>query len=266
MKQRLINQSLTTKQAKAAYKARQDPSNLTDLEKRRLQRGAELLVRADKYKDQDKRKKPAVLKPPRNAQSLSTQRVVGRWGHKSSQSHLGNFVKKITLPEDDDETLVAKQVCEHDQVMGDGVEQDVEHQTSPTMQGLEGLWDSSTQIAREIALQSPNIKSGGPAAPPMRSRTFQKNISFASFDSDDMFSDWAEVERLDVATEHAMTARRLMPPPQQVPQTSSKRPTPDSRRMWRPSAKTPSLAMADSGISMQDLEEVAASDLVFTQA
>ena len=92
----------TIKQAKAAYKAKGQPT-LTDKEKRQLDRAIELDRRAWRTKKGDKRKVEAAKKKVEKEKKqkdelekirLGTQRRCDRFGYKSSQMHLGAFSGK----------------------------------------------------------------------------------------------------------------------------------------------------------------------------
>ena len=96
------NRPQTIKQAKAAYKSRGQPS-LTEQEKRQLDRAVELDRRAWRSKEYDKRKADAAKKKAESDKKqkedlerlrLGSQRRCDRFGHKSSQMHLGAFLGK----------------------------------------------------------------------------------------------------------------------------------------------------------------------------
>lgn len=100
-------QAQTIKQAKAAYRARGHPT-ISDTEKRRLERLAELDRRAYRIKEAEKRKAEAAKKRAEQekkereelrAAPLGTQRRIDRFGHKSSQMHLGFFLKRTNSKE-----------------------------------------------------------------------------------------------------------------------------------------------------------------------
>lgn len=91
--------ALTTKQAKAAYKARGRPT-LSDKQSRQLERSLELEQRAECLKEIERRRAEAAKKRAerdtrdRAAQvkaQLGSQRRTDRFGYKSSQFHLGAF-------------------------------------------------------------------------------------------------------------------------------------------------------------------------------
>ncbi|KAK5004435.1 hypothetical protein LTR28_008921, partial [Elasticomyces elasticus] len=90
----------TIKQAKAAYKARGRPT-ISAKEQRQIDRGAELLRRANRIKDRERRRREALREKQeeearekeeaRNTALLGTQRKLDCFGNKSSQFHLGAF-------------------------------------------------------------------------------------------------------------------------------------------------------------------------------
>ena len=90
----------TLKQAKAAYKSRNQPT-LTEKEKRQLDRAIELDRRAWRTKEADKRRAEAAKKKAEKDRTqreemermrLGSQRRCDRFGYKSSQMHLGAFL------------------------------------------------------------------------------------------------------------------------------------------------------------------------------
>lgn len=93
----------TIKQAKASFSARGRPS-LTAKEQRQLARSLELEQRAERAKEQAKRKAAAAKKRAENEVKgrsveerdarLGTQRRKDRFGHVSSQFHLGAFLRR----------------------------------------------------------------------------------------------------------------------------------------------------------------------------
>lgn len=103
---KMAPQKSTIKQAKAAFKARGRPA-ISDMEKRTLERAAELEKRAKRAREQDKRRSDAVKKrqereaKQRRPVLLATQRKCDRFGHKSSQFHLGAFMKIGSKKEDE---------------------------------------------------------------------------------------------------------------------------------------------------------------------
>lgn len=94
----------TIKQAKASFKARGRPT-LSDREARQLERAIDLEQRAERAKEAEKRRLIAAgkreqahkLQQQQHVQ-LGTQRRCDRFGHKSSQFHLGAFFGKNKPP------------------------------------------------------------------------------------------------------------------------------------------------------------------------
>lgn len=89
----------TAKQAKAAFKAR-GSVHVSSAERRKLERGAQLLERADRIKAQERRKKEwmkkrdeqgAQQKNEEDSTILGSQLRLDKFGYKSSQFHLGRF-------------------------------------------------------------------------------------------------------------------------------------------------------------------------------
>ncbi|KAL1297564.1 hypothetical protein AAFC00_006131 [Neodothiora populina] len=91
----------TLKQAKKAFKAR-GPTSVSVEQRRKLERGAELIERASRCKQQEERKalleskreeKESTKKQQQQQVHLGTQRKLDKFGYKSSQLHLGAFWK-----------------------------------------------------------------------------------------------------------------------------------------------------------------------------
>ena len=114
-----ISKALTSKQAKAAFKARGRPT-LSEKESRQLERALELERRAEAAKEAEKRRAEAAKKRAekdkvdareRDKDRLGTQRRKDRFGFKASQFHLGAFFGKqnekkpeeTVLEDDEDE-------------------------------------------------------------------------------------------------------------------------------------------------------------------
>lgn len=92
-----IPRAQTTKQAKAAFKTR-GGTHVSPAERRRLERGADLLARAERIKAQEAKKKERQEKKSRDQEAqqgettkLSSQRKLDKFGYVSSQFHLGKF-------------------------------------------------------------------------------------------------------------------------------------------------------------------------------
>ncbi|UJO16872.1 uncharacterized protein CLAFUR5_04140 [Fulvia fulva] len=98
-----IVKAQTTKQAKAAYKARGRPT-LSDKESRQLQRAIQLEERAEKAREAEKRRTEAAKKraekerPAKGDARLGSQRRTDKFGFVASQFHLGNFFGKPRMP------------------------------------------------------------------------------------------------------------------------------------------------------------------------
>ncbi|KAF2859397.1 hypothetical protein K470DRAFT_271574 [Piedraia hortae CBS 480.64] len=89
--------AMTSKQAKAAYRARGCPT-MTDKEKRQMERDMELSRREEVIKEQKrkaelrKKKAEAAVHAKEEAKAMvGSQRICDRYGHLSSQYHLGAF-------------------------------------------------------------------------------------------------------------------------------------------------------------------------------
>ncbi|SMR43538.1 unnamed protein product [Zymoseptoria tritici ST99CH_1A5] len=90
----------TIAQAKASFKARGRPS-LTDKQQKQLQRACELEQRAERIKEQEKKRAAAAVKRKAEGQDgkdrqkafLGTQMRRDKFGYKSSQFHLGAFLQ-----------------------------------------------------------------------------------------------------------------------------------------------------------------------------
>ncbi|QIW98571.1 hypothetical protein AMS68_004089 [Peltaster fructicola] len=194
--------ALTLRQAKAAHKARGGPA-ITDKQIRELQREIQLDRRAWAAKERDKNKAKAAQAraegqkrtvAEKAEQQLGTQRRYDRFGHKSSQFHLGAFFTKASdlshnnastpkvkstdladsMSDDDldgidDETLLSALQAE-DSVPISGTchslgDDRMTGVSTPKTTGVSGMhehinWDdfleSGTQIARELSTtQSP---------------------------------------------------------------------------------------------------------------
>lgn len=282
----------TIKQAKQAFKTRGSTS-VSAQERRRLERGAQLLERANRIKEQEQRKKELLRKkgetkdPPRQKQVLlGTQRKLDKFGYKSSQFHLGAFLKtNPSLPPGttsvepwDDEAL-------DDDTLLELTDDEENHQPSLSGSNLtalaesnttsphhnehqwEGFLASSSQLARELSDEKPTPK---------------KPTVLSSFGSIDFSSE--DIEALDPSYE---SPALMGPPPRPSPQTTSRavstlknthrhdessrlmpppqfpargKPTSDFRPMDADMISTDHF-----GISMADLERLAGEDVELTQ-
>ena len=222
----------TLKQAKAAFKAR-GSTTVSTTERRQLERGAVLLERAERTKEQEQRRKDLskkkadkeakVLKSCAVPSLFGTQRRLDRFGHKSSQFHLGAFLKpKPTVPA----APVAKQQrdepWEDDDVDDDTlldlaaespvalIKTPAKVPSQPTPSKARKIvscttddfasWDDflerSSQLARELATEQKTDVLVSPMPPPKQS--FARIPSFNSTDFDLSVDD---LEELDLLTD-----------------------------------------------------------------
>lgn len=257
--------ALTLRQAKAAHKARGGPA-VSDKEIRQLQREIQLDQRAWAAKQREKTRTKAAqtraeeqhrLKAEQAALQLGTQRRCDRFGHKSSQFHLGAFFTKaselIPMTEtkgrsaetsfddaddlddesmlsalEDVDTTATTSVHEH---RGDDCDAEtVSKPESTIMPCLAPVvmnehidWDdfleSGTQITREL---DNSKESAHPTASPQQQQSHR--MSFDSSCSLGLTSQ--DIEALDPTPVVQITAgvktdvatdRKLMPPPLMVP-------------------------------------------------
>lgn len=225
----------TIKQAKAAFKAR-GPTAVSAAERRRLERGAQLLERATKIKEQEQRKKDQLRKkeiqetkeqtPQKPAVLLGTQRRLDKFGYKSSQFHLGAFLKPsrpLVLSKENTD-VPAEPWDDGDEVVDDDVLLDIvtevpsqqrdtgranedraatieplqedQEDSSPSTEEDFGEWDdfiqSSTQLARELSSDRPTVKNT--SAPPTLHFS-----SFGSADFDFSVEDFEDLEKQAVS-------------------------------------------------------------------
>jgi len=265
---------LTAKQAKAAYKAR--GQTISDAERKRLARGAELLERAQRIKQQEKRKRE--LRPKQGEKQhgekqgllpelLGTQLRLDKFGHKSSQYHLGKFVKKQTSRDAQPSKPATKDPWEDDDLDEDSLLDAVRTERPPaperpsnklptttlTPSGLcrqdsaahvlsgagwamDDFIDSSTQIARDLQ-------------PDKITHESTKQTQWPSFSADDA---WIEEGMEDIekvleqaeasfsqgsnrGTTEPLSDTALMPPPKGIPDVTGGDCTPpaDSMRQNR---------------------------------
>lgn len=241
----------TLKQAKALFKAR-GPTSVSAAERRRLERGAQLLERANRIKEQEQRKQNQLrkdvqteAKDRRNQKPvlLGTQHKLDKFGYKSSQFHLGAFFtaarpslatdKRTVSPEPwddgdvDDDTLldIADESPVHEPKLKQISDGHIGQDTTPTRgfaykQRLSPVgdndnfapWDDLLESSTQIARELANEKP-----------TPQKpSPCFSSFGSGDF--DWSaeDIEELD-ASLHCVSektaylgdsdARAMLPPP-----------------------------------------------------
>ncbi|KAF1818565.1 uncharacterized protein K489DRAFT_374190 [Dissoconium aciculare CBS 342.82] len=114
---RAQSRALTSKQAKSFYRSR-NSSNVSVLETRWLHRAIELEQRAERAQEQEKRRAEAAKKKKKAEKDqadkalkeqamLGTQRRLDRFGHKSSQLHMGKFFGRPTTGDDGSNDPVA---------------------------------------------------------------------------------------------------------------------------------------------------------------
>lgn len=216
----------TLKQAKAAFKAR-GSTHVSEAEKRRLERGAILLQRAERLREQAQRRKDISKKKtnqdPKAQQAclLGTQVRLDKFGYKSSQFHLGAFLKpkapaaplpvqkEESLPEPweddhvDDDTLLHL-ASESPVATTKGPSAQLPSQQTPNKSQLSqshrcpstaddfANWDDflerSSQIARELSTDQK------PAPTPSISRSLDRIPSFTSTDFDLSVDDLEELD------------------------------------------------------------------------
>lgn len=290
------HEPLTTKQAKAAYKARGGQSSISDAEKKRLARGAELLKRAEQTKLREKRKK-SFLKTKEDQErddakevvKLGTQVRLDRYGHKSSQFHLGNFLRKkpspvsiaaADLPKIEDSDSYDQDELDDALLSEAGDGQILEKvlrtgsapfsavpQSAPTMDLVDDFFLSNTQLSREISA-SPEPAPAKTAPAPVNFPQ-QQSTSFSSDDFGFTEDDFDTLERRleattaepvlikpEVVESKADIERTAMPPP-------SFRPSEFKTRI--PLTAVDSCMSYSHGLSKSDLESMANEDVVFTQ-
>lgn len=255
----------TLKQAKKAFKAR-GPTSVSDQERRRLERGAQLLERASRIKEQEQRRKDQLrrkeeasvkdsLNPAQHAQHplLGTQRKLDKFGYKSSQLHLGAFLKNarpvvVAAEEQRKQNISAEPWDDDSDSVDDNTLLDIVDESScqrgkqgdvPAGQQLPSVplsiqhtsfliggndldhWDdfleSSTQLARELSNEKP--------MPPQKPAP----CVFSSFGSTDFDLSSEDIEALDAslhdpeppvpenAIRTADKAKAILPPPPSPP-------------------------------------------------
>lgn len=216
----LSRRAQTTKQAKADFKSR-GATYVSPAEKKRLERGAELLARAKRIKAQEAKKKEWQEKKSKEQgkqnedPNLSSQRRLDKFGYASSQFHLGKFFKSATTTKTDDSALTSHAAPEETDELSKDATPEATPPTSPVDMTM--FLDTSTQIARDIAEKEP------PSAPvqnhisPVASR--QQPTGFPSFSSD--FDD-ETIAELDTVVEQLEFRRSLSPVKSQSPATSPK--------------------------------------------
>ena len=236
----------TTKQAKAAFKAR-GSTHVSSTERRKLERGAQLLERADKAKAQERRKKEWMKKreeqgnqqkSDEGSKVLGSQLRLDKFGYKSSQFHLGRFFgppkthaqspKLSSKTEDengenmdeyaDDDDFDEHTLLELDPSTNNSSfsNHDQDHSTHGATDWSYFL-ESSTQIARELSgdMVQESVMPQNTSKTSGRSRSL---VSVPSWNSDEAFGD-EDLAELDDQVESVQRQIRtdkdklLMPPP-----------------------------------------------------
>ena len=241
----------TAKQAKAAFKAR-GSTHVSDSERRKLERGANLLERAKRIKDQDQRKKEWLKKRTEQEKkqgsdeqtvNLGTQLRLDKFGYKSSQFHLGNFFKTRAATtgnakESQNEPWEHEAIDETSMLDIDPTIKPPEHtpkqqlanEDTTTINDWADFLDSSTQIEREL--------SGVVKTSPEACQTKPRRHSFRSipswnsdeaFDDDDLADLDSSVQTMqqgpamekhsaiDGPAQDPVDDTALMPPPKFIP-------------------------------------------------
>ena len=171
----------TSRQVKAAYKARGQPT-ISEREQRQLQRAVELDRRAWKAKETEKRRAEAVQKRVEKerkeredrARLLYNQRPADKFGFKGSQLHLSAFFgngagKKLSTIEDGNHSMTL--VDGYSDVSEDDF---VDDDTLPSVLGTtvsKDTGDIRDQGARSAQAPSALIVSSNQPEPPMNLRT-----------------------------------------------------------------------------------------------
>ncbi|GAB7344624.1 hypothetical protein MBLNU457_3112t1 [Dothideomycetes sp. NU457] len=234
----------TAKQAKAAFKAR-GSLHVSSAERRKLERGAQLLERADRIKAQERRKKEWMKKRDEqgvqqkneeDSKILGSQLRLDKFGYKSSQFHLGRFfgrpkeqaqakapnlssVKVGAVEENMDDYEDVDEMDEDIMLGLDPSSSDVlePDQTAHVANDWTDFLESSTQIARELSDETPE-QSVIPDRPKKQSGRSRSLASIPSWNSDEAF-DEEELAALEnqLASVHKQNQtdkdKLLMPPP-----------------------------------------------------
>jgi len=261
----------TSKQAKAAYKAR-GQSSVSPSERRRLERGAELLRRAENAKKRERQRKEFIKKKEteelqqKNEEKdvhLGTQLKLDRFGHKSSQFHLGNFLKGARKSDQSTVQSIAWEPWDDDELDEDDL---IGNDRLDT-----GLYKASKEVPRATEVFDAQLNpldaiddmllssSQSIHALPNEITTSSQHKQcaqaqhFPSFTSEDLGPPLTpdELEELDRAVElgkqgPAKTQTAMMPPP-------------------APSARQRLSSMTVLGISPADLEMLANEEIQLTQ-
>jgi hypothetical protein len=129
------SRALTSKQAKASFRAR-GSINVSATETKWLHRALQLEQRAERIQEAEKRRAEAAKKKKKAEQEqanrllkektmLGTQRRLDRFGHKSSQLHMGRFFGRPTTTGDSvSKTAVVSRVDEIDEIVEEEEEEE----------------------------------------------------------------------------------------------------------------------------------------------
>lgn len=239
----------TTKQAKAAYKARGRPS-VSEKEQRQLERAVELDKRAARFRQAEQKRaelsrKRAELertKKERLSSLPGSQRRRDRFGFVGSQMRLGAFLNSTKKDGGGEKTEKATiEHVEHEEHF-DCDEVDDEVLLAATSGEASDFWHeivSSTQIARELDADQPRAAA----------------TSFSSDDFDLTVEDLTDLETSIVQRKStAEEDRRLMPPPA----------LPSRRSALYTEIPAAPVTMR-GGFTLDELEEFVEDDLVLTQ-
>lgn len=265
----------TSKQAKAAYKARGGSSYVSEAERKQLARGAELLRRAERLKLQEERRKEWMRKKEadeervkRGKAPLGEENVLDKFGYQSSQFHLGKFFQLGGAKA----RVVEEVQKEEEDISSAGLSVDtaspsLDYDTDTASEtDLSVFLDSSTQLARDldetavIALPTTTTVHVATRANP--------SLSFSSFGSGDDLFDATTVSELDKVA--AVAAPTCGPSAEKHSTASNDRAAmpPPARPVMRDERPVPQMNLNELrryGIRNADLEWVADCDVQLSQ-
>jgi len=239
----------TAKQAKAAFKAR-GSIHVSSAERRKLERGAQLLERADRLKTQERRKKEwvkkkeeqgAQQKPEEDSKVLGSQLRLDKFGYKSSQFHLGRFfgppkaqaqapnLSPVKEEPNDENMAEYEDDDDFDEATMLGLDPSNRNlhdsdQTAHVANDWTEFLESSTQIARELSdetSEQPMI----PNKPKKQSGRSRSLVSIPSWNSDEAFDDEdlaaLENQLASVHRQNQTDKDKLLMPPPKMPAPSN---------------------------------------------
>lgn len=230
----------TIKQAKAAFKARGGPA-LSEREQRQLERSVTLDRRAWRTKEQEKRKAEASRKKQEKERKereerlrgqLGSQRRCDKFGYKSSQFHLGAFLRAGVVKEQvQEQERCEKENVQMEQAFGDdGVDDETLLDALASPQA-ETKYTTTRQ-------QHPQSESALPSASQWPIMSVQRSTTEPPPAIENELSDlWNE---LDSSTQ---VARELLDDV-------------GEQQKIRPDARTASFNSGDFDLSAEDLEEL----------